>query len=172
MQPWLTTTMSVLVGGILTMLAAWLVDRRTTERDRERRREERQERMLTRRNEFQRETLLAIQVASQKLLRNAGASLHQDIVAYRTTGQWQRQQLPNGLSDDHLQLTTETMLLASRVRDDKVRELTERLRNQAAGVGISNNEHQGENRIMAAADTQQALIQRIGELLRDLDEIH
>lgn len=170
MPNWLATTMSVLAGGLLTMLAAWLGDRRTTARDRERRREERNERRATRRHDFQRETLLGLQAASQKLLRNTGASLHQDVVAYRTTGKWQRQQLPNDLSNDHLHLTTETMLLASRVQNDEVRALADRLRGQTTVVGQSSDERQAESRMMAAADTQSTLIQQIGRLVRALDE--
>ena len=125
---------------------------------------------MTRRNDFQRETLLALQDVSQKLLRNTGASLHQDVVAHRATGKWQRQQLPDDLSNDHLRLNTQTMLLASRVRDDEVRRLADGLRTQTAVVGLSSDEREAEGRMMAAADTQSALIQRISEIVRGLDE--
>lgn len=167
---WIAPALSVLAGGLLTMLASWAADRRLSERERESRKEERKDRLAIRRNDFQRETLLALQVASQQLMRTTGASLHQDIVAHRTTGEWQKQQLPNNLSDDHLLLTTETMLLASRVRDDDVRKLADRMRAQATVVGMSSDESEAEGRMMAATDTQQALIQRIGELVRELDE--
>ena len=170
MPTWLATMMSVLTGGALTMVAAWLGDRRMTERDRERRREERRERLATRRDDFQRETLLALQDLSQKLLRNTAASLHQDVIAHRNGGEWQRQQLPDNLSNDELRLKTETMLLASRVRDKKVRELVDQLRGQTVGVSLSSNEREAEGRMMAAADTQSMLLQRIGELIRKLDE--
>ena len=170
MPTWLATTMSVVAGGLLTMLAAWLADRRLTERDRERRRDERRERLADRRNDFQRETLLALQVASQKLLRTTGRMHHLDVVAFRTTGQWQRQRFPDDLSDDQLRQMTEAMLLASRVRDDETRTLAERLRDRAAVVGMSSNEGEAEGRMMAAADIQGALIDRIGQLVRELDE--
>ncbi|WP_142235860.1 hypothetical protein [Allostella humosa] len=153
------------------MLAAWLADRRISERDRERRREERNERQVMRRNEFQRETLLALQIASQNLVRNAGASLHQDILAHRATSIWQRQQLPPGLSDDLLRLTTETMLLASRVRDDEVRVLADRLRSQVAEIGLSSDEVEAKGRMINTVSTQTALTQRIGQLVRTLDEV-
>lgn len=170
MPTWLTTIMSVVAGGVLTMFAAWLGDRRITQRDRERRREERRERLKTRRDDFQRDTLLALQVSSQKLLRNAGASLHQDVVAHRATGIWQRQQLPGTLADDQLQLSTEIMLLASRIRDDHVRTLAGQLRTTADSVGASSDETEAEHRMMAAATTQQALIDRIGTLVREMDD--
>lgn len=170
MPDWLATTMSVIAGGVLTMLAGWLGDWRLTKRERERRREERHERFVIRRNDFQRETLLALQTASQKLLRNTGASFHQDVLAYRATGKWQKQQLPGDLSEDHLRLTTDTMLLASRVRDDEVRVLADRLRVEAGAVARSNDEREAESQMVAAATTQGALLQRIGLLVRGLDE--
>jgi hypothetical protein len=74
-------------------------------------------------------------------------------------------------TDDHLRLTTETILLASRVRDDDVRTLADRLRSQTSVVGLSSGEGEAESRMLAAADTKQALIQRIGNLARELDEI-
>lgn len=171
MPVWIATTVSVIAGGVLTMFAAWLADRRLTQRDRERRREERHERFVIRRNDFQRETLLALQNASQWLLRTTAAMHHQDVVEHRKTGQWQRQQFGDDLSNDHLKLTTETMLLASRIRDDDVRALADRLRDRASVVSISSDHNEAESRMMAAADTQQALIQRIGQLVRELDEI-
>lgn len=169
MPDWLATTLSVIAGGVLTMMTSWLADRRLSERDRERRREERRERFADRSNDFQRETLLALQVASQKLLRNTGASFHQDVVAYRASGIWQKQQLPEGLSDDHLRLMTETMLLASRVRDDQVRALAERLRKLVAEVGTSSDEQEAQRRMMAAAEVQSSLLEKVGELVRELD---
>lgn len=171
MPAWIEATVSVLIGGALAMFAAWLGDRRLTERERKRRQEERHERLIVQRDTFQRETLLALQVASQALLRNTGASLHLDILAYRRTGKWQRQQLPDDLSNGQLNLTTETMLLASRVRDGEVRGLAEQLREQTSAVGFASDELEAERRMMDASELQQSLIQRIGQLVRDLDEI-
>lgn len=171
MPDWLGTFLGVIAGGALTLIAGWLADNRLNRRERERRHEERRERIAIRRSDFQRETLLALQLASQKLIRNTGASLHQDIVAHRTGGQWQRQQLPDGLSDEHLQWTTETMLLASRVRDDEARSLADRLRDQTAKIGFSSNEPEAERRMGEAAMTHAALIERIGLLIREIDVI-
>lgn len=170
MSAWLAATLSVIVGGALTMLSAWIADKRLNERERESRREERRERIALRRSDFQRETLLALQEASQKLLRTAGAMHHQDVVAFRQTGRWQRQQLSDDLDANYLQHNTDTMLLASRVRDAETRSLTDKLRTQTSAAGFSSTEKDAEGRMMAAADIQQALTQRIGQLLRELDE--
>ena len=171
MPNWLAATLSVLAGGILTMLSSWIADTRLTERERERRREEQKERRAVRRDDFQRETLLALQVASQKLLRTAGAMHHQDVLAFGRTGKWQRPLFADDLSNEQFQLNVETMLLASRVRDEGVRVLAEQFRHRALSVGRSPDEEAGESRMMEAADIQQALLQRIGHLIRQLDEV-
>jgi hypothetical protein len=170
MPTWFAATLSVIAGGVLTMISAWIADKRLTERERERRREESQKRRANRRDDFQRETLLSLQGASQKLLRTTGAMHHQDVITFRESGKWQKQQFGDDLSNSHLHQTTETMLLASRVRDEKARSLANKLREQASVVGLSANEDEAEGRMRAAADTQQALIQRIGQLVRDMDE--
>lgn len=171
MPDWLKATLSVLAGGGLTILSAWLADGRLNTRDRERRREERRERLVARRNDFQRETLLELQSASQQLLRSSGAALHNDTMAYRATGVWQRQLLAEELSDDILRLTTQTMLLSSRIRDEEIRTLADRLRSHVAQSGVSRSEAEAELEVSAAAAAQQALIQRAGLLLRDLDDL-
>jgi hypothetical protein len=169
MPDWVATILAVVAGGVISMASGWLADRRINKRDRERRREERRERMVMRRNDFQRETLLSLQVAAQNLLRTTGASLHQDTLAYRTTGRWQKQQLPELLSDQHLKFVTETMLLASRIRDERVRELADQLRAKTVQALISSDEATANNRLEVASQAQTDLILRIGELVRELD---
>jgi hypothetical protein len=170
MATWLEATLSVIAGGALTVISTWIADKRLTERERERRSEEKRERRTIRRDDFQRETLLALQVASQKLLRVTGRMQHLDMVAFRATDQWQRQQFPDGLSDDSLLYTTETLLLASRTRDDEVRKLADQLRECAAQVGMSPNGGVAESRMITAAEIQLALVSRVGQLVREMDE--
>lgn len=170
MPSWLSTILGVIAGGALTMLSAWVADNRLSERERERRREERHERLEARRKDFQRDTLLALQVATQKLMRVAGAMHHQDVMAFRKTGVWQKQSLGEELSNEHLRQTTETMLLASRVLDGETREFANEFRKLASTVSICASEDEAENRLKAAADMQGILIERIGQLVRGMDE--
>ena len=95
---------------------------------------------------------------------------HLDSMAFRATGKWQRQRFPDDLADEHLRQITETMLLASRVRDVETRTLAGRLRDRAAVVGLSSDEAEAETRMMAVADIQGALIERMGQLVREMDE--
>lgn len=151
------------------MVSAWVADKRLTARERDQRREERFERLEARRNDFQRDTLLALQVASQKLMRVAGAMHQRDLLAFRDTGVWQSQQFGEELSNEHLLQGTETMLLASRIADSEARGLANKFREQATIVSYCANENEAENRLMAAADMQALLIERIGQLVREMD---
>lgn len=171
MPNWLATTIGVIAGGVLTMLSAWLADRRLMLRDREKRREERHERLVTRRNDFQRETLLALQNASQKLIRNAGAALVADTLAFRAGGSWRAQKLPDDLDSDILRQMTETLLLASRIRNDDVRDLADRLRRHVGEITFASDQNHAENRMAAATETHSQLIARIGQILRELDDV-
>jgi hypothetical protein len=170
MPDWFSTTISVFAGGLLTLLAGWLADRRASAREREHRREERAERSSTRRNEFDRDTLLALQIACQKLTRNAAASLHQDVLAHRATGEWQKRPLPEWLSEDELLLSTEVMLFASRIRDDKVRSLALDLRIDTSKVLRASDKAEAEANLIAAIETHEAVIFRIGEIVRNMDD--
>lgn len=171
MNNWLSTVLAVLVGGMLTTLSSWLADRRLTDRERERRREERFERFTIRRNDFQRETLLALQLSSQKLLRASGKMHVQDLIAFRKTSEWQKQHFSEGLSDEHLLHLTETMLLTSRVLDDECRAVSDAFRECAASVARSRNEAESEERMTNAVAMQQSLIARIGMLVREMDHL-
>jgi hypothetical protein len=171
MPDWLSTTLSVLTGGALTIFSGWLADGRLSKRERERRREERRERLAERHSDFQRETLLQLQVSSQKLIRATAKMLHQDKLAFRTSGKWQKQLFSEGLADEHLLQMTETMLLSSRVFDDEVRVLADILRENVTAVGGSASETDAESCMLIAGETQTKLLQRIGKLVRELDRI-
>lgn len=151
------------------MFSGWVADKRLNDRERERRREERYERLEARRNDFQRDTLLALQVASQKLMRVAGAMHQRDLLAFRNTGAWQSQQFGEELSNEHLLHGTETMLLTSRIADGEARGLANKFREQATIVSYCTNENEAENRLKTAADLQALLIERIGQLVREMD---
>jgi hypothetical protein len=62
------------------------------------------------------------------------------------------------------------MLFTSRIRDDKVRDLADRLRIYVHEIASSPDEATADGRLLVAGNTQQTLIQRIGQLVRELDD--
>lgn len=171
MSSWIETSLSVALGGALTIASSWLADSRLLNRDRERRNADRTERLTDRRNELQRETLLALQVASQNLLRNGGACLHADILASRKSGKWVKHQLPDGLSDDGLRLNTEVMLLSTRVIDNEIRLLADQLRTDVVEAEFATSESDGMASMNKASETQHRLLDRIGVKIREMESV-
>lgn len=170
MPDWLATFLSLLAGSVLAIGSGWVSDRRSAARDREKREAEYRERLIGRRDEFQRETLLQLQDAAMRLLRATGAALHADTMAFRSTGRWQRQKLGEDQSEGHRLAVQETLVLATRVRDEQVRELADALRIRCSDTLFSESELTGQQAMLAAAATHGELTQRIGELVRQIDD--
>ena len=159
----------VLLGGLLTLLTAWFTDHRLTSREREQRAGERAELRTLRQNDFQRQTLLDLQAASQRLLRMAGAIRYEDVMRSRSGGAYGGRSATTHLSDGLFEANVDTMLLASRVQDPEVRTLSERLRDLAARVCVAASESDSGDLMQSAAIIQQRLIERTGDLIREID---
>jgi hypothetical protein len=101
--------------------------------------------------------------------RATGAMHHQDIMAYRSTGNWQKQLYPDDLSDSARIFQAEAMMFAARVRDDEVRELVEKFKDYCAGVVISPTKEDSEIVMSNMTEIFEVLNQKIGVLLRGLD---
>jgi len=114
---------TLLLGYILSSISESVRHRRTLEREREAREAERRDKAFERRVTFQRATLLEFQDAIMDLMRTSGAMHHQDIMALKRTGQWQKQFYGDELSEAHRLAMARTTVLTVRVRDIRVREL-------------------------------------------------
>jgi hypothetical protein len=168
MPTWLPTIITFLLGFGTKWLTDWAQHRRIVERDREAREATRREQLFERRATFQRETLLALQQAAAELGRATGRIGHLDTMAIRATGRTQR--LPDDLDEGYRLAQVRTSMLTVRVRDAAIRELAEQLR-QLSVDSIDAKTEDDRDRIMNAA--MQANIQlneRIGEVLRTLDD--
>jgi hypothetical protein len=150
-------------------VTTWLADHRLTAREREQRSGERAELRILKQNDFQRQTLLDLQVASQRLLRMMGAIRHEDVMRSRSGGAYGGRSVTTQLSDGLFEANVDTMLLASRVQDQEVRTLSERLRDLAARVCVAASESDSDDAMQSAAIIQQRLIERTGELIREID---
>lgn len=171
MPDWIETVLSVVSGGAVVIITQWLADSRLHRRERARRAEDRADRIAMRQSDFQRETLLGLQVAAQKMMRNTGATFHRWSVALRGGTPWGAGRLPENLEEEGLRWRTETMLLASRVRNADVRNLADLLREHCTAFDLSKTEPQGEAAMAAAGRTHEMLIQRIGQLIREIDDV-
>ena len=90
-------------------------------RETQARREERLAAKEDRRDQYQRETLLALQEALAALIRTTATAYLQDKLAYRESGAWHKNYLPDDLAEELREAQSRTALLTERILDDQVR---------------------------------------------------
>jgi len=170
MPEWLNTLLSLIAGSMLAMVSGWVNDRRATARDQQARAEERRDCLRLRRDDFQREALIKLQDTAMRLARCAGAANHQDVMAFRKTGKWQKQMLSEDLDEQFRLQTAEMVLLATRIRDEKARNLAGEFREQCAEVGFAKSENAAERTLITMSQRLTELHERSGQLIRELDD--
>jgi hypothetical protein len=162
--------LTLIIGYGAKSFSEWIEHMRTTKREREARDESRRNQLFERRTSFQRQTLLDLQEACMQLARTTGAMHHLDSMAYRSSGKWHKQLFPSDLDEEHRLTQARTLMLAVRVRDDSVRELVDKLKSLCFETGVSATQEDSDHAITSATHAHKELNQRIGELLRALDD--
>jgi len=148
----------------------WYQHKSTMERERENRIAARREQLTERRAEFQRQTLLDLQDALFDLMRTTGAMHHQDEMAYRQTGEWQKRLFGDELYDKSQVAMRRTAMFQVRVRDASLREMADDLRKLSAQVTVGTSKSESDSAMLDAADLFVQVQERIGEILRTLDD--
>jgi uncharacterized membrane protein len=172
---------TLLVGFATSSFSEWLRDGRAGERERataeaisgrerDAREAARRIQLFERRAISQRETLLNLQDAVVKLSRAAGKIHHLDLMEHRKNGTWGGNLLPEDLSDDAHHANVTLMVLTARVRDSHIQEMVQTFRNHASRVGISRTEEAEKEALARMSEVLEPLHQRIGEVLRKLDD--
>jgi hypothetical protein len=162
--------LTLVAGYIMKAVSDRLDHSRAVQRERENRRETHRIQLAERRAEFQRKTLLDLQEAIQDLLRASGSIIHSDTMTFRTTGEWRRQKLPEGLSQDQFVANRKCILLIVRVRNDEIRNLAHSFRIAALDASNSPDEKTANSKMLGAGDNSERLHKLIGEQLRQLDD--
>ena len=142
----------------------------TSVREREARTAARRDLMIERRIVFQRETLLNLQDAIVKLTRAAGRMHHLDEIEHRKSGKWAGMLFPDDLDASSHEANVTIMVLTARVRDDRIRELVTKFRSHANRVGISKTREADLQALEGMSAALEPLHERIGEVLRTLDD--
>jgi hypothetical protein len=162
---------TLLVGYVTKASTDWLQHRSTAERERQAREAARRDQLAERRAAFQRQTLLDLQEAIMQLVRTAGAMHYEDVMAFRTTGKWQKQLIGEELAEKSRLANARTSMLAVRVRDDSARDLVQIVKDHATATVMSGSQEEGDRAMASMGAAFEDLNQRIGEILRTLDDI-
>ena len=105
-----------------------------------------------------------------QVARAAGEMHHHDVMSLRRTGKWQKELYGEELSQNARLANARTMMLAVRVRDDVIREITGEFKAHAADAGRCLSQEKAEQHLSGMGDQFEKLNRRIGELLRTLDD--
>ena len=126
--------------------------------------------LAERRASFQRQTLLDLQEAVFDLMRATGAMHHQDEMAYRKTGQWEKQLHGEELNQKAQLAMRRVSMLSTRVRDISLRELIEKFRTHCVEATVSGTRESSRDGLDNAVASFDLVQKRVGELLRTLDD--
>jgi hypothetical protein len=161
---------TLLLGFAIKFISDAIEHKRALERDRETRRELRRDQLAQRSADFQRQTLLELQDALMDIGRSAGEMHHADRMAYVKSGAWQKQRYPEVLSEKNRTAYARTSMLTGRVRDAVVRDLVKEFKDHATNVTACDAPHLSDRAWEEMVSTGQQLHDRIGELLRTLND--
>lgn len=164
--------LTLLLGYAAKSLTDWLQDRRHAERERIARLEARHDQIFLRRADFQRETLLELQTAMADLMRKTALVNFEYTKAFTSTGgDWGRHPIPNDLAESLRGTRASVHLLGVRVLDRAVIEMVEQMKTISVECTIASSERVSTESLMKLGDLYDRINTRIGEVLRELDEI-
>lgn len=156
----------VVVGGLITgIVSIWLEQIRADKAaalDSARRRDDRR----LGHDNFQRETLLAFQEAINAVARTTIQIHHHDVMASKKGGAWRSTPLDPELDSAAQQASLLLSTLRSRVADDELRSMAQRLLEASATVGVTKSEADSDRALLVAMETARELLMRSGELIR------
>jgi hypothetical protein len=122
------------------------------------------------RNDFQRQTLVDLQEATMSLMLST-SDLHEfDNLSYIQHGKRMVEPYPKKFTDANERDYPQTAVLGVRVRDDVVRALLSKLKSTLAAVQKAENQSDGIHAMAEASKQFVVLNDRIGEVLRMLDD--
>jgi hypothetical protein len=164
----------LVIGAAVAGYAAKLIEEvvrgsLTSRRETIARSEERRLKRLERQVLFQRETLLGLQEALEKLGRTTASAFHNDYMAFRRTQTWQKELIPDGLDEEHRLNFAKVRLLTARIADDEIRSRVAKLVDLGTSVGSCESAAVAKRCLDEMVHVDSGLNERIGQLLRRLD---
>lgn len=161
---------TLVAGVLLKAVVDWISEGRSFRREQIVRRETRRDAARLRQIEFQRSTLLELQDQLSAFIRMTAAAHHQDVIAHREGSQWRRQMLSPDVNEGFNVSQRAVLRLSVRVREETIRGLSASINKACVAVTQSPHEEAGTMALGMAAGYFEQVNERIGEVLRDLDD--
>jgi hypothetical protein len=163
--------LTLVLGVVLGQVGEWLKDGRAHKREKEARDTARRDSLAEQRNAFQRQTLLELQDALIVLMQSAGALHLQKMSSFRQHGRSRSEDIRQETNIANRDANSKTAILGVRVRDDEVRGLLKTLKAQLSAEAMTRDPEEAEDAINIAAQVFAALNDRIGLVLRALEDL-
>ncbi|WP_153019300.1 hypothetical protein [Lysobacter capsici] len=158
---------TLIIGSLITALFDWLKDRRTLSRESVSRKELRSDALRLKRIEFQRSTLLDLQITAHSLCRQA-ALANLALVQAEREGQ-RNTKLPGTVAEDLRAASANFQLLRVRVRDSQIRMLCDALTEVVSIIAMSDSTKVSNGALVNATSVYNEMNEKIGLILRSLD---
>jgi hypothetical protein len=162
---------TLILGAVAKGIGDRVSDARKTKAEKVARQEQRLDAIHLRRAEFQRSTLLDLQTAMQKLARATGKASHDDLMAFRETGEWGRNQISEEANTGALEGHASINILRVRVNDHHIRTIAGNFSSACSRHVFCKSEAESDACMKEMSKHMTELNERIGEVLRTLDEL-
>ncbi len=118
------------------------------------------------RHDFQRKTLLQLQVAVQRFARAAGAAEHHNKMQFRKTGAWSTI-LPEDMNENYYTSSMNMIRLSNRVLDKTIRERIDLTRGLTVSILLAGSQSEADDKSRLFAEQLNQLNDALGQLLRE-----
>jgi hypothetical protein len=164
----LIPVVTLVIGYAIKSLTDYFENLRAVAREREARDITRKDRLFERRTNFQREALLALQEATTLLAHDTNAIYIKNNMSFHETGKFGL--ITDEFTEGYRFKQATASKLVSRVRDNSVRELTDKFRDASLMTVAALTGHESDRAWNVVSRAFEQLNQRIGIVLRGLDD--
>lgn len=159
---------TLFLGSLATLALDWLKDERSSKREKKVRAEEKRNRTEERRDNFQRETLIALQDALFQFVRSNYQINLQDRISFRKTKIWRSSLVSWDVDEKNRDASEKITLLKVRVLDTPIRNLVEKIQQEGVNMHTSNTPQEAKTALTEMDKYYDQINEKIGNLLRTL----
>lgn len=163
-EAWMVPFMTFLLGVFLTQLTEGIRGLYSFLKQRG----DRRALIEDRRADFQRQTLVDLQDALQAFARATGRAHHEDVMAYRQSGQWAKTPISDEWNQKLLDATGRINALWVRVLDKELRDLVVATRNASVDADMAKSDVAAEQAMRTFSESLVRAYERLGDILRTL----
>jgi hypothetical protein len=163
---WIPVANSAIVG-MSTILAIVVTQFWTSRRDQRAKQLEAMAQRQNQRDDFQRKTLLQLQLAVQGFARAAGTAHHHDNMHFKKTGTWSTM-LPDDMDKNYSNSSMSMIKFSNRVLDKAIRERIDLTRGLSVSMLLADSKAEADDKSRLFTEQLNQLNDALGQLIREI----